>query len=184
MKESNGKDHAQSSLFVAVVMGVSGLGVLVVVLLLQNKKLVNSSLTPPIAVFVWTAMILVPISVRSDNLPLRVGLGWILLECFLVFVTLPVGFPVAFLYSLVIGVLHTAIVGWKGKKQLLFSNQLMANIILLSAANLLGFLAFHFNDKRQRLAFLDTRQTLEVKQAMDAATTEQVNLQKLLLMVV
>lgn len=68
-------------------------------------------------------MILVPISVRSDNLPLRVGLGWVLLESFLVWVTLPVRFPVAFLYSFCIGTCHTLVVAWKGKKQPLFMNQ-------------------------------------------------------------
>lgn len=53
------KDDSQHSLFVAVVMGMCSLGVLVVVLLLQNKKLISSPICPPVVVLIWTAMILV-----------------------------------------------------------------------------------------------------------------------------
>jgi hypothetical protein len=47
-------------------------------------------------------------------------------------------------------------------------------MVILFASNLLGAMAFHFNDCRQRLAFEDTRQSLEVKEAMEIATKEQV----------
>lgn len=65
----------------------------------------------------------VPISVRSDNFPLRVGLGWVMLESFLIWVTLPVKMPVAALYSGSIGICHTVLVAWKGSKQPMLVNQ-------------------------------------------------------------
>lgn len=41
-------------------------------------------------------------------------------------------------------------------------------------------MSFYFNDKRRRLAFLDTRKSLEVKEVMEAATAEQVRARRIL----
>lgn len=61
------------------------------------------------------------------------------------------------------------------------SFQLCANGILLLAANILGLASYLLSDKQQRRAFLETRQSLEMKMLMEEQSDEQVKY-KLLLM--
>jgi len=52
--------------------------------------------------------------------------------------------------------------------------QLGANLILLVTTNVLGILSFYLSDKKQRRAFLDTRQSLEMKLVIEEQAKEQV----------
>jgi len=52
--------------------------------------------------------------------------------------------------------------------------QIGANLILLAITNLMGMLAFYVNDKKQRRAFIDTRQSLEMKLVIEEQAKEQV----------
>lgn len=50
----------------------------------------------------------------------------------------------------------------------------MANILLLLTANVLGLTAYFVEEKQQRRAFLETRQSLEVKLVIEEQSAEQV----------
>jgi len=71
---------------------------------------------PHLPILIWTTHILVAIGLRSDEaaLPLRLGLGWVLLEVFLIWVTVPLRFKAALAYNTLITSLHTGAVFWRG----------------------------------------------------------------------
>jgi hypothetical protein len=56
--------------------------------------------------------------------------------------------------------------------------QIGANIILLIMTNLMGLVSFYLSDKKQRRAFIDTRQSLEMKLVIEEQAREQVSLDK------
>ena len=51
---------------------------------------------------------------------------------------------------------------------------MIANCLLLLTANLLGLTSYYLADKQQRRAFLETRQSLEMKLVIEEQSTEQV----------
>lgn len=53
--------------------------------------------------------------------------------------------------------------------------QVLANFLLVSAATLLGLMSYFFADKKHRRAFLETRQSLEVKMVIEEQSREQVS---------
>jgi adenylate cyclase 3 len=52
--------------------------------------------------------------------------------------------------------------------------QVGANCALLLATNVLGLTSYFLSDKQQRRAFLETRQSLEVKLLIEEQSAEQV----------
>jgi hypothetical protein len=79
-------------------------------------------------VLLWSANILMSIVLRSEDssLPLRLGLGWLLLETFLIWVTLPIRFRIALFYSTLLLGLHSGVVLCRGKGQPLIWPQVSA----------------------------------------------------------
>jgi hypothetical protein len=63
-----------------------------------------------------------------------------------------------------------------------FVSQLGANLILLVTTSVLGILSFYLSDKKQRRAFLDTRQSLEMKLVIEEQAREQVG--KILIIII
>jgi hypothetical protein len=55
-----------------------------------------------------------------------------------------------------------------------FLLQVIANCLLLLTANLLGLTSYYLADKQQRRAFLETRQSLEMKLVIEEQSAEQV----------
>ncbi|GIY50624.1 adenylate cyclase type 3 [Caerostris darwini] len=51
-----------------------------------------------------------------------------------------------------------------------------ANVLLFVCANLLGCLSYFFLERRQRRAFLETRQSLEAKLVLEEESQEQERL--------
>lgn len=56
----------------------------------------------------------------------------------------------------------------------LLPRQMCASLVLLSAATLMGLMSYFFADKKHRRAFLETRQSLEVKMVIEEQSREQV----------
>ena len=50
----------------------------------------------------------------------------------------------------------------------------MCNVLLVLGALLLGLMSYFFTEKKHRRAFLETRQCLEVKMAIEEHSREQV----------
>ena len=55
-----------------------------------------------------------------------------------------------------------------------FHFQMVANVILLLTANILGLTSFYLEDRQQRTAFLETKQCLEMKLVIEEQSAEQV----------
>ncbi|XP_053673323.1 adenylate cyclase type 3 [Anopheles nili] len=107
----------------------------------------------------------------------RDSLGWAVLLNFLVYVTLPVLLKYTGLL-LGLGSFATyvnAIIGL-AKKENYFWEQQVANILLLVAATLIGLLCYFLAEAKQRRAFLEAKQGLEVKMLIEEQSAEQERL--------
>ncbi|EAU77417.2 AGAP009315-PA, partial [Anopheles gambiae str. PEST] len=107
----------------------------------------------------------------------RDSLGWAVLLNFLVYVTLPVLLKYTGIL-LGLGSFATyvnAIIGL-AKKENYFWEQQVANILLLIAATLIGLLCYFLAEAKQRRAFLEAKQGLEVKMLIEEQSAEQERL--------
>ncbi|KFB39059.1 AGAP009315-PA-like protein [Anopheles sinensis] len=107
----------------------------------------------------------------------RDSLGWAVLLNFLVYVTLPVLLKYTGIL-LGLGSFATyvnAIIGL-AKKENYFWEQQVANILLLVAATLIGLLCYFLAEAKQRRAFLEAKQGLEVKMLIEEQSAEQERL--------
>nr|XP_029727324.1 adenylate cyclase type 3-like [Aedes albopictus]XP_029727325.1 adenylate cyclase type 3-like [Aedes albopictus]XP_029727326.1 adenylate cyclase type 3-like [Aedes albopictus]XP_029727327.1 adenylate cyclase type 3-like [Aedes albopictus] len=105
------------------------------------------------------------------------SLGWAVLLIFLVYVTLPVLLKYSGILLGVGSVLTyiNAIIGL-AKRDNYFWEQLLANIILLVAATVIGLLNYSLAEAKQRRAFLEAKQGLEVKMLIEEQSAEQERL--------
>ncbi|XP_050076662.1 adenylate cyclase type 3 [Anopheles maculipalpis] len=107
----------------------------------------------------------------------RDSLGWAVLLNFLVYVTLPVLLKYTGIL-LGLGSFATyvnAIIGL-AKKENYFWEQQVANVLLLIAATLIGLLCYFLAEAKQRRAFLEAKQGLEVKMLIEEQSAEQERL--------
>ncbi|XP_062548182.1 adenylate cyclase type 3 [Armigeres subalbatus] len=107
----------------------------------------------------------------------RDSLGWAVLLNFLVYVTLPVLLKYTGIL-LGLGSFATyinAIIGL-AKKENYFWEQQIANILLLGAATVIGLLNYFLAEAKQRRAFLEAKQGLEVKMLIEEQSAEQERL--------
>jgi hypothetical protein len=61
--------------------------------------------------------------------------------------------------------------------------QQVSNSILLLTANILGLTSYLVEDKQQRRAFLETRQSLEMKLVIEEQSAEQVSMTPLIIII-
>ncbi|XP_055612509.1 adenylate cyclase type 3-like, partial [Uranotaenia lowii] len=104
------------------------------------------------------------------------SLGWAVVLNFLVYVTLPVLLKYTGIL-LGLGSFATyvnAIIGL-AKKENFFWEQQIANILLLLAATGIGLLYYFLAEFKQRRAFLEAKQGLEVKMLIEEQSAEQVS---------
>ncbi|XP_058057684.1 adenylate cyclase type 3 [Anopheles bellator] len=107
----------------------------------------------------------------------RDSLGWAILLNFLVYVTLPVLLKFTGIL-LGLGSFATyvnAIIGL-AKKENYFWEQQVANVMLLVVATLIGLLCYFLAEAKQRRAFLEAKQGLEVKMLIEEQSAEQERL--------
>ncbi|KAG8192965.1 hypothetical protein JTE90_028087 [Oedothorax gibbosus] len=104
------------------------------------------------------------------------SVAWALLYTYTVYLLLPLRLSVCLGLSLVMAFVHLLLVGVLPKPIDFTENQLGANILLFVCANLLGSLSYFFLERRQRRAFLETRQSLEAKLVLEEESQEQERL--------
>ncbi|EFA03954.2 adenylate cyclase type 3 [Tribolium castaneum] len=140
----------------------------------QNKPL--WTVVPHIAFHIANTQILAGLFLKKNEVTPRDSLGWFLLLTYLIYVTLPLRLPFCVLLS--IGTFTSYIVSLCGltKSQLHFVEQQVSNCILLVTANILGLTSYLVEDKQQRRAFLETRQSLEMKLVIEEQSAEQERL--------
>ncbi|XP_066254775.1 adenylate cyclase type 3 [Euwallacea similis] len=107
----------------------------------------------------------------------RENLGWVLLFDYLIYVTLPLRLRYCVVLSLLTcGFYILALLGYSRADAGHVLEQHVANVILLITSNILGLTSYLVEDKQQRRAFLETRQSLEVKLVIEEQSAEQERL--------
>lgn len=158
----------------------------------------STTLAPPLlATLLWTSLILLPsLTITTEQAHPLSNIPPLLLQSVLIWLTLPVNMATAGTVAIVIAGAHTLVVGYRGMMggqsgwgrqvgfflfyqirgsyYLFIFLQLLATLTSLLATNAIGFLAFQVNDLKQRLAFKDTRESLQIKEVMEGAAKEQV----------
>ncbi|CAH1175806.1 unnamed protein product [Phaedon cochleariae] len=122
------------------------------------------------------AQVLAALFLQKNEVTSRDSLGWVLLLDYLIYVTLPIRLRYCIILSVGTCASYIAALVGLSKSDLHFYQQHLSNCILLATANLLGLTSFLVEDKQQRRAFLETRQSLEVKLVIEEQSAEQERL--------
>ncbi|XP_003742697.2 adenylate cyclase type 3 [Galendromus occidentalis] len=105
------------------------------------------------------------------------AVAWILLYSFALYVLFPFRLNTALFCSFITAVVHVALVIDTSKDAVQDNlTQIGANLVLFVCVNLLGMMCYMFFEKLQRRAFLETRQSLEVKLVVEEESKEQERL--------
>ncbi|KAF7284873.1 adenylate cyclase 3 [Rhynchophorus ferrugineus] len=131
---------------------------------------------PHICWQVANTQILVILYLKRNEVTLQDSLGWVLLFDYLIYVTLPLRLRYCIILSLATYVSYIAALMGLSKVQMQLTEQHTANLILLLTSNILGLTSYLVEDKQQRRAFLETRQSLEVKLVIEEQSAEQERL--------
>lgn len=131
---------------------------------------------PHVAWHLANAQLLVSLFLKKNEVTSRDSLGWALLLDYLIYVTLPLRLRYCVILSIGTCAMYLAAIIGLAKSELHVCQQHMANILLLLTANVLGLTAYFVEEKQQRRAFLETRQSLEVKLVIEEQSAEQERL--------
>ncbi|OXA58650.1 Adenylate cyclase type 3 [Folsomia candida] len=149
-------------------------GIIILLMLLPIPRVPQNAHIP---VLIWSLLILLSVAVDMESsVSPRLGIGWAILETFLIWVTLPMRIRAAFFYTASLGTAYLLVTSCRPNNHFQLGKQIGANIILLVMTNLMGLVSFYLSDKKQRRAFLDTRQSLEMKLLMEEQSKEQERL--------
>ncbi|UYV81740.1 ADCY3 [Cordylochernes scorpioides] len=146
--------------------------------------------TPPwpavlagLAGLVLSSLLLADLWVASPPRQPADAVAWLLALLYACYVLLPLsvaaglalGLVVPSLHSLAVGLVPARDVTMQRERKLSYGMvQLGANMLLFAGANLMGLLSFLFSERRQRSAFLETRQSLEAKILLEKESQKQV----------
>ncbi|CAG2106002.1 unnamed protein product [Medioppia subpectinata] len=163
-------------LFVTFALTLIGL----VLCVQRTERTVTSRLWTLIPFILWSVqiaqifcdvwMFAVP-ALPSDSVAL------ILLYTYSAYVIYPLRLRICSTLAILMAFIHFLFVTIApNRRQEMFVSQLAANVILFVATNLLGTMSFFFYERQQRRAFLETRQSLEVKLVLEEESQEQERL--------
>ncbi|XP_019870532.2 adenylate cyclase type 3 isoform X2 [Aethina tumida] len=140
-----------------------------------KSKLIWAAI-PHISWHIANAQVLAALFLKKNEVTSRDSLGWVLLLDYLIYVTLPLRLRYCIILSIGTCTSYIAAVIGLSKSNLHFVEQHVSNFILLFTTNLLGLTLYLVDDKQQRRAFLETRQSLQMKLVIEEQSTEQENL--------
>ncbi|XP_050300517.1 adenylate cyclase type 3 [Anthonomus grandis grandis] len=160
---------------------------IVIFLLINIGLLILCRRAPPNSNFTWILLphvcwylavtqIVVGLHLKDQDVTPRDNLGWVLLFDYLIYVTLPLRLRYCMIVSIVTCVTYTVVLTFARTDQDNLLYQYMSNLILLLTSNILGLTSYLVEDKQQRRAFLETRQSLEVKLVIEEQSAEQERL--------
>ncbi|XP_037668622.1 adenylate cyclase type 3 isoform X2 [Choloepus didactylus] len=109
--------------------------------------------------------------------------GWQAFFVFSFFITLPLSLSPIVTISLVSCVLHTLVLGVTVAQQqqdrlrgIQLLREILANVFLYLCAIIVGIMSYYMTDRKHRKAFLEARQSLEVKMNLEEQSQQQENL--------
>ncbi|CAG9769075.1 unnamed protein product [Ceutorhynchus assimilis] len=174
-------------IYMLVVPLCSNLLPIVILLIINIGLLILCKKGPPKGRILWLALphlcwhvavlqILISLYLKQYQVSLRDNLGWVLLFDYLIYVTLPLRLRYCVLLSVLTCVSYiVALVAFVRTEENVVQ-QHASNIILLVTSNIIGLTSYLVEDKQQRRAFLETRQSLEVKLVIEEQSAEQERL--------
>ncbi|XP_012582806.1 PREDICTED: adenylate cyclase type 3 [Condylura cristata] len=109
--------------------------------------------------------------------------GWQAFFVFSYFITLPLSLSPIVVISVVSCVVHTLVLGVTVAQQqqdalngLQLLREILANVFLYLCAIIVGVMSYYMADRKHRKAFLEARQSLEVKMNLEEQSQQQENL--------
>nr|XP_051699164.1 adenylate cyclase type 3 isoform X2 [Oryctolagus cuniculus] len=109
--------------------------------------------------------------------------GWQAFFLFSFFITLPLSLSPIVIISVVSCVVHTLVLGVTVAQQqqdelqgMQLLREILANIFLYLCVIIVGVMSYYMADRKQRKAFLEARQSLEVKMNLEEQSQQQENL--------
>ncbi|XP_068820328.1 adenylate cyclase type 3 isoform X2 [Capricornis sumatraensis] len=109
--------------------------------------------------------------------------GWQAFFVFSFFITLPLSLSPIVIISVVSCVVHTLVLGvtvaqqqQDGLKGVRLLREILANVFLYLCAIVVGIMSYYMADRKHRKAFLEARQSLEVKMNLEEQSQQQENL--------
>ncbi|XP_065358366.1 adenylate cyclase type 3 [Calliphora vicina] len=131
-------------------------------------------------IVIWTCFIIHFVTysfVQQGTISARELLGWAILFNFLVPVSLPVPLYYTGCFMCFITFFgYYALIYLSARDDPLFNEMLLANMVLVSAALMIGLLYYDMNAAKQRRAFLEAKKSLEVKMIIEDQSAEQERL--------
>ncbi|XP_076291504.1 adenylate cyclase 3 [Lasioglossum baleicum] len=135
------------------------------------------SVVPHVAWQLSTAQLLAQLFLKSTEVTPRDGLGWLLLLLYLLFATLPLRLSLCALLAFGTALTYiVAVVGLSKAPTQIPIDVLVLTVTLSTGAMLLGVSSYSLTEFRQRRAFLETRQSLEVQLVIEEQSAEQERL--------
>uniref|UniRef100_A0A3Q4IAJ9 Adenylate cyclase type 3 n=1 Tax=Neolamprologus brichardi TaxID=32507 RepID=A0A3Q4IAJ9_NEOBR len=111
------------------------------------------------------------------------SVGWQTFFIFSCFLTLPLNLVALLLLSVLSCGIHTLVLGITvaqkfkdGAQGAMLVRQLLANVMLYLCAIIVGVMSYYMADRKYRTAFLEARQSLEVKLTLEEQSTQQEEL--------
>ncbi|XP_032150198.1 adenylate cyclase type 3 isoform X4 [Sapajus apella] len=109
--------------------------------------------------------------------------GWQVFFVFSFFITLPLSLSPIVIISVVSCVMHTLVLGVTVAQQqqeelkgMQLLREILANVFLYLCAITVGIMSYYMADRKHRKAFLEARQSLEVKMNLEEQSQQQENL--------
>uniref|UniRef100_A0A8C0LNT7 Adenylate cyclase type 3 n=1 Tax=Canis lupus dingo TaxID=286419 RepID=A0A8C0LNT7_CANLU len=109
--------------------------------------------------------------------------GWQAFFVFSFFITLPLSLSPIVIISVVSCVVHTLVLGvtvaqqqQDGLQGMRLLREILANVFLYLCAIVVGIMSYYMADRKHRKAFLEARQSLEVKMNLEEQSQQQENL--------
>ncbi|XP_071958520.1 adenylate cyclase type 3-like [Antedon mediterranea] len=164
---------------VITVQGIALVANLMLFFLCQFRLISDFSLTYVMPYAVWC---LINIQTFADLLiyyhPIvpSSGVGWQIFFIFGLFVMLPQKLTIVLALNALSALTHCVIIAALAKDREYIVQQLSANILLFACVITVGSISFLMLDKKQRRAFMETKNSLELKLKLDAERERQEDL--------
>ncbi|XP_055110171.1 adenylate cyclase type 3 isoform X5 [Symphalangus syndactylus] len=128
-------------------------------------------------IFSYLGLNFAPTHAASDTV------GWQVFFVFSFFITLPLSLSPIVIISVVSCVVHTLVLGVTVAQQqqeelkgMQLLREILANVFLYLCAIAVGIMSYYMADRKHRKAFLEARQSLEVKMNLEEQSQQQENL--------
>ncbi|XP_045916045.1 adenylate cyclase type 3-like [Micropterus dolomieu] len=174
------------AMVVVAAVGLAADAVLYVLCWLQKLPAspVSRGAVPYILWLMITAHVLCYMGLNYERFPhASDSVGWQAFFSFSSFLTLPLNLVPLLLLTAVSCGIHTLVLGVTVAQRFLdnvqapmLARQLLANVMLYLCATTVGVMSYYMADRKYRTAFLEARQSLEVKLTLEEQSTQQEEL--------